>query len=209
MVADRLHIASMSLEAVTLLLCLATISCMKGATTLDKGTTNRGVIQSSRIGDLSITYISGRDADTRTPVFDMSIGDITLENTGKRPIRLKYNSTQTFFLGHSFEFGTRVKNSYVYPRPLPSEPQTIIDFTLHPGVKIPLSRQDFMDLFGELGKAYFLDGTICTRFEAPIEVDDVLHTLRFGPHCFHVELHRDWDKEQERYLQFFKARDGL
>lgn len=176
---------------------------------MDTRMTERGVVYSSRIGDLSVTYLSGRDADARTPVFDMSLGELLLENTGGRPIHLKYDATQTFFTSHRFDFGTHVKNSYAYPRPLPSDVQSLIDYNLAPGVKIPISRQDFMGVFEELGRAYFMDGTICTRYEASIEVDGTLHTLRFGPHCFHVDLDRDWDREKERYLQFFKARDGL
>lgn len=169
--------------------------------------TERGTVYSIKVDELVVTYLSGKDANARTPVFDMSVGEITLENTGDRSINLKYNSIQTFFMGHRFEFGTSIKNVYTHPRMEISEPEDFVDYNLSPGERILISRQDFMNLFQELGRAYFLDGMVCTRFEGTIQVDDRIHVLQFGPHCFRVELDRNWDWEQKRYLQFFKTRD--
>ncbi len=117
----------------------------------------RGAIQSMRVNGLTISYLSGKNADAHTPVFDMSVGEITIENTEKRPINLQYNSTNTFFNWHTFEFGTLVKNTYIPPRshPIMSEPWDLINFNLLPGKKIQISRWDFMSLFQELGRAQF------------------------------------------------------
>lgn len=175
----------------------------------EKPMSQRGAIQSMRVNGLTISYLSGKNADAHTPVFDMSVGEITIENTEKRPINLQYNSTNTFFNWHTFEFGTLVKNTYIPPRshPIMSEPLDLINFNLLPGKKIQISRWDFMSLFQELGRAQFLDGRVCTRFEGTILVDGKTQSLRFGPHCFEVALNRDWEKEQKRYLQFFLDRD--
>lgn len=174
---------------------------------MDKHTTDRGTALSLQVGAIAVSYLSGKDADAKTPIFNMSIGEIILKNTGTRPVNLKFNASQTFFMGHTFEFGADKKQRYTHPRLLTSEPTDFINYDIPPGGSIPISRQDYMDLFHKLGRAYFLDGTMCTRFEGVIQIDGHAHTLRFGPHCFKVALDRDWSREQERYLQFFADRD--
>jgi hypothetical protein len=174
---------------------------------MDIRITDRGTAMSFQIGDVVVTYLSGKDVDAQTPVFDMSVGEITLENTGDRPINLKFNAPQTFFVGHSFEFGSSRKKTYSHHHIEKSEPTDFIDYDIPPGGRVPISRRDYMDLYLRLGRAYFLDGTMCTQFEGVIQLDNVAHTLQFGPHCFKVDLDRDWDQEQARYLQFFADRD--
>jgi hypothetical protein len=64
--------------------------------------TDRGWVQTTRIGDLEFSYRSGRDSPRDLSVFELSVGEITFENLGERPVNLKYSVTDTFFDGHTF-----------------------------------------------------------------------------------------------------------
>lgn len=164
---------------------------------------DRGTVFEQRIGDLKVTYLTGKDADAATPVFDMSVGDIILENTGGRPISLSYDSHRAGFGGHQFDFGGEGQNPYADPRPEVYDPPSPIDFVLKPGALIQISRRDLMELYERLVG----DGTLCTRYAASILVDGRAQRLEFGPHCFRVVRARDWAGEEKRYLEFFAARD--
>ena len=171
--------------------------------------TERGTVPSLKISGLNITYLSGKNADAQTPVFNMSVGEITVENTKNHPLSLRYNPEETFFTGHRFEFGTLIKKVYVDPplHPVMAESNNLITFNLPPGGKIHLSRRDLMALFQQLGRQYFLDGRVCTRFESTIWIETQAYPLKFGPPCFTVDLERDWETEEKLYLQFFLNRD--
>ncbi len=169
--------------------------------------TARGTLYTTRIGDLQVTYLSGRDADELTPVYDMSVGEVVVKNLGARPINLQYDSSQTFFSGHKFAFGPKALEK-LQPPPSPSTAKaSFINFDLQPGQQIFLARQDLMDRLHEVGPAALDDGTMCTRFVAAVLVDSQPQSLVFGPHCFHIAPKRDWDAEQAAYVQFFLARD--
>ena len=175
---------------------------------MDIQQTNRGVTYSYTIGALSITYLSGKDTDAGTPVFEMSLGELTLENTGDRPINLKYDSSQTFFTGHRFTFGPRAQGAVPDLRPRPGEdPPNPMEYNLAPGQKLLVARRDFMDVVGREGVGVLQNGEVCTQFEAALQVDHVTHAVRFGPHCFQVALDRDWKDEQDRFVQYYLARD--
>lgn len=177
---------------------------------MEQVVTERGIVQSLQISGLNITYLSGKNADGQTPVFNMSIGEITVENTNPHPVNLRYTPEETFFTGHRFEFGTLIKNVYVEPPVHPivrAGSNNLITFNLPPGGKIHISRRDLMDLFQQLGRQYFLDGRVCSRFESTVWIKAQAYPLKFGPHCFTVDLQRDWEAEEKRYLQFFLDRD--
>ncbi|MDI1475410.1 hypothetical protein [Polyangium sp. y55x31] len=169
---------------------------------------DRGVTYSYAIGTLAVTYLSGKDADATTPVFDMSVGEITLQNMSVRPINLRYDASQTRHGGHDITFGPHAQGPLVETEPLPHEdPPIPVDYDLAPGQKLLISRRDFMDIVLRAGVDVLQNGDVCTRFEAALQIDGALHTLQFGPHCFHVALDRDWELEKERYVQFFLDRD--
>jgi hypothetical protein len=169
--------------------------------------TDRGWVQTTRIGDLEFSYRTGRDSPRGLPVFDMSVGEITFENLGERPVNLKYSVTDTFFDGHCFELGAAQELTWRYPRAEHSQPEDAIDFDCPPGKKGLLSRQDYLHVVSEIGKASLLDGTMRTRYAAVLLVDGEPLELEFGPQIFHVELDRDWDEEKARYVDFFVARE--
>lgn len=169
--------------------------------------TERGWIETTRVGDLVFTYRSGRDAPRDVPLFDMAVGEITFENLGERPVRLEYTIPDTFFGGHLFEIGPAQELAWKHPRPAWSEPDDAIDFACPPGKKGLLSRQDYLHLVHEIGRARLLDGTMRTQYGADLRVDGELVRLEFGPHVFRVELDRDWAAEQARYEEHFVARD--
>ena len=118
--------------------------------------TDRGQVQTLEIGALQVSYLSGKDAGPKEPVYDMSLGEISLRNTGGQSINLKYNSMHTFFLGHIFTFGTDVKKTHTHPRMEGSEPEDVIDYDLPPGQSLLISQQDLLVTYQELGRAYFL-----------------------------------------------------
>lgn len=170
--------------------------------------TDRGTLYGYLIGELRVTYLSGKDAGPGDPVFAMSLGEVALENTGHAAINLKYNATQTFFTAHRFAVGDAARHQLA-PPPSPSdEPASFIDYDLPPAQRILISRQDLMEWVYRVGKAGLADGTISTRYEAALQVDGVTHPLRFGPHLFQIALDRDWDREQADYLQFYADRDA-
>lgn len=169
--------------------------------------TDRGTLYSMTIGDLEVSYLSGKDAGPSDPVYAMSLGEVALANRGSHAINLKYNATQTFFTAHRFEVGDAARDLLV-PPPSPSdEPASFINYDLPPGQRILISRQDFMEWYYRVGRAGLADGAIATRYEAALQVDDKTHPLIFGPHGFQIALDRDWAGEEAEYLKFFAARD--
>ncbi len=170
--------------------------------------TDRGALFTLRFGDVTVTYLSGKDVDAQTPLFNMSVGEITVHNGGTAPVNVKYNAAQTFFTDHTFVFGKASEKTFRHPHSPTSEPTDFIDYMLPAGGQLPLSRQDYMDLFLRLGRPYFMDGSMCTTFEGVVTLAGKPHPLRFGPHCFEVDLDRDWDLEQKRYEKFFADRDA-
>ena len=201
-----------TVKAIALLLLFAPLACRTTSKREDNQmnmqVTERGARFSLQLGDVMVTYLSGKESDAQTPVFNMSIGEVVLSNGGTQPINVKYNAAQTFFTDHTFEFGVDLKKSFRHPRSLTTEPTDFVDYELPAGKTIQLSRQDYMALFALLERPHFLDGSMCTAFEGIVELGGKSHKLRFGPHCFKVELDRDWKAEQERYLDFFEARDA-
>jgi hypothetical protein len=166
-----------------------------------------GTMHTLELGDLVVTYLSGRDRLANEPVFDMSAGAIRIENRGPSPRNLGYNVHQTFNAGHDVELGSG-RRRWERPRSH-GQPSDFIQYTLPPGQSIPLSRRDYMAVVHEVGGPEALeDGVMCTTFSSSITVDQTAHELRFGPHCFRVDMARDWDAEQQRYLQFFRERDA-
>jgi hypothetical protein len=161
------------------------------------------------IGALVVTYLSGKDADASTPVFDMTLGEITLENTGDRAINLQYDGSHMRYLGHRFTFGPHALDAPADDKPNPHEfPPAPMNYDLAPGQKVLVCRRDFMDFVRRNGVGVLQDGEVCTRFGAALVVDGVPHVLRFGPHCFRVALERDWQQEKERFVEFFLDREG-
>ncbi len=59
---------------------------------MEQVVTERAIVQSLQISGLNITYLSGKNADRQTPVFNMSIGEITVENTNPHPVNLRWAS---------------------------------------------------------------------------------------------------------------------
>lgn len=174
---------------------------------MEKRITPRGTAFVLKIGDLVVTYVTGKDADATTPVFTMSVGETTLENRGPRPINLKYNTDETFFRGHRIEFGANPPPAAT-PHSHRTSPDDLVDYDLKPGQKAWISRQDLMDPVLRRGPACLADGTVTTRFVANLQVDHHMHTLDFGPHRFIIAIDRDWDREREQYVEFFRKRDG-
>ena len=175
---------------------------------MSEGTmTERGWVQEVRLGDLRFCYRSGRDSPRATPVFDMSVGEVTVENLGERAVNLKYSIPEVFFGGHVFEFGANQERRFSHPHVHWPGPEDEMSYDCGPGRKGLLSRQDYMSLFHKLGRPHFVDGFMRTHYAAALLVDDAPLTLEFGPHLFEVDLDRDWDEEQARYLDFFAARD--
>jgi hypothetical protein len=175
---------------------------------MDTQTTNRGTVYSISIGALVVTYTTGKDADAATPVFDLGAGDVSLENTGEQPLDVTYNTTETFLTGHHFTFGTGAQEELAHSHFPQDASADLMRFTLQPGQKTRISRMDYMELVERRGLAKMGDGVMSTGFEASLLVDGEVHILRFQPHTFRVALDRDWAQEEERYLAFYRARDG-
>jgi hypothetical protein len=169
--------------------------------------TDRGWVETTRIGDMEFRYRTGRDVPKGASVFDMSVGEITFENLGDRPVNVRYSVNDAFFEGHVFELGAEQELEWRYPRAEFASPDDVIDFDCPPGKKGLLSRQDYLHVLNEIGMPSMLDGTMRTRYAATVLVDGQPHALEFGPHVFHVELDRDWDDEKARYVDYFVARD--
>jgi hypothetical protein len=165
------------------------------------------MMQSMEIGDLLVTYVSGRDRSAADPVFDMSAGAIRIENRGQQPRQLSYNVHHTFNGGHAVELGSG-RRRWTPPRSHP-QPSDHMSYTLPPGQSIPLARRDYMAVVHEVGGPEALaDGVMCTAFSSSITVDGEAHDLRFGPHCFRVGVARDWEAEEQRYVEFYRERDA-
>ena len=169
--------------------------------------TERGWVETRRIGDLVFTYRTGKDAPKDTPVFDMSVGDVAVENVGTREIELRYSVPLTFFEGHLFELGAAQERTFKFPHTHWTGPEDEMVYTSRPGRRGKLSRRDYMDLYHRLGRAQLIDGTMRTQYSAAISIDGTIHQLEFGPRLFVVDLDRDWDQEMAKYIEFFAARD--
>jgi hypothetical protein len=168
---------------------------------------DRGTLYTTTIGDLVVTYLSGKDADRDSPVVTMSIGEVALKNVGARPINVQYNYTNTGYVGHRFTFGPRALEEMDPPGSPSTTAASFVDHDIAPGEVHLISRQDLMAKYYEKGRDGLRDGTICTRYAAALLIDGQSVSLRFGPHCFHVAMDRDWDREYEEYVQYFLARD--
>lgn len=183
---------------------------------MDGEITERGTLYRQEVGPLVITYLTGKDAEADDPVHRMSMGEMTVTNASGAPVPVVYNTLQTFFLGHLFEFGPGADpktgvgptNEYTWPRTR-SMPEDRVDFTLAPGQSLPLSRRDLMDVYQRLGRQMFLDGTICTSFRnGRILIAGKPHPFAFGRSCFHVDMDRDWSEELKAYRVFAAEREG-
>ena len=173
----------------------------------DGSMTDRGWVEQRRVGDLVFSYRTGRDAPAASPVFDMSVGEITVENVGTRVVNVRYSVHEIFFAGHRFELGPAQEKAWSHGHIHFPGPEDAMSYDSRPGKKALLSRQDYMGLLHRLGLPGFLDGTMRTQFHGLVVIDDAPHELDFGPRLFVVDLDRDWDEERARYGEFFAARD--
>jgi hypothetical protein len=172
-------------------------------------TTARGTLYQQDVGGLTVTYLSGKDAGPTDPVHAMSVGEVEILNEGPRPLRVRYDSEETFFSGHRYEFGPNAEQSFEHPHAYRIDPaDDLIDYPLAPGQKLMISRQDLMDVVERAGRQRIVDGVITTQYRAGIQIDDDPYVLRFGPHRFQIDMDRDWDDEEKAYLDFFARRDA-